>query len=198
MSATGLDVFDRTVQITNVWLDEMMTELGPDRHVAWHVLGAVLRPLRDQLPPDMAVHLGAELPILVRGAYYDGWRTPGEREEAANADDFLRKVAAGLATTRPVAADAAVSTVFGVLSRHVDARQITKVRNCLSGSVRTLWPKVPLGRIASPAVTPSPRSRAPGKSLRDGFDRDAAGMAAGKPQRGDRAATETDDYLEPE
>jgi uncharacterized protein (DUF2267 family) len=46
MTATGLDVFDKTLQVTNIWLDEIMGELGPDRHFAWHALGAVLRPLR--------------------------------------------------------------------------------------------------------------------------------------------------------
>ena len=47
MSATGLDVFDKTLQTTHIWLDEMMAKLGPDRQVAWHVLGAVLHALRE-------------------------------------------------------------------------------------------------------------------------------------------------------
>ncbi|TIR27974.1 MAG: DUF2267 domain-containing protein, partial [Mesorhizobium sp.] len=37
MSATGLDVFDKTLQTTNIWLDEIMAEMGPDRQIAWHV-----------------------------------------------------------------------------------------------------------------------------------------------------------------
>jgi uncharacterized protein (DUF2267 family) len=48
MSATGLDVFDTTLQITNIWLDEIMAESGPDRQVAWHALGAVLHTWRDR------------------------------------------------------------------------------------------------------------------------------------------------------
>ena len=52
MSTTGLDVFDRTLQKTNTWLDEIMAELGPDRHVAWHVLGAVLHAVRDRIGPE--------------------------------------------------------------------------------------------------------------------------------------------------
>lgn len=47
MSATGLDVFDKTLQTTNIWLDEVTAEVGPDRKVAWHALGAVLRALAD-------------------------------------------------------------------------------------------------------------------------------------------------------
>jgi uncharacterized protein (DUF2267 family) len=67
MAATGLDVFDKTLQITNIWLDQLMEDIGPQRNVAWHVLGAVLRPLRDRLPLELAAHLGAQLPVLVRG-----------------------------------------------------------------------------------------------------------------------------------
>ncbi|MFL5268204.1 MAG: DUF2267 domain-containing protein [Stellaceae bacterium] len=63
MSATGLEAFDKTLQTTNVWLDEIVKELGPDRQVAWHGLGAVLRALRDRLPVDEAAHLGAQLPV---------------------------------------------------------------------------------------------------------------------------------------
>jgi uncharacterized protein (DUF2267 family) len=51
MAATGLDVWDKTLQTTNIWLDGIMAEIGPDRQVAWPALGAVLPPLRDRLPP---------------------------------------------------------------------------------------------------------------------------------------------------
>ncbi|MGK6357046.1 DUF2267 domain-containing protein [Sphingomonas sp. DT-207] len=70
MSATGLDVFDKTIQTTNIWLDEIMAEIGPDRQIAWKVLSTVLHKLRDRLPVEAAAHFGAQLPLLVRGAYY--------------------------------------------------------------------------------------------------------------------------------
>jgi uncharacterized protein (DUF2267 family) len=49
MATTGLEVFDRTLHATNLWLDEICAEIGPDKHLAWHVLGAVLRSIRDEL-----------------------------------------------------------------------------------------------------------------------------------------------------
>jgi hypothetical protein len=42
MSATSLDVFDKTLQTTNIWLNEICDMLGPDRRVAWKVLSVVL------------------------------------------------------------------------------------------------------------------------------------------------------------
>ena len=71
MSANGLDAFDKTIQTTNIWLNEIMEQIGPDRQVAWKVLSTVLHKLRDRLNIGLAAHLGAELPLLVRGAYYD-------------------------------------------------------------------------------------------------------------------------------
>lgn len=35
MSTNGLEIFDKTIQTTNIWLDEIMAELGPDRQIAW-------------------------------------------------------------------------------------------------------------------------------------------------------------------
>ena len=83
MSTTGLDVFDKTLQTTNIWLDEIMDVVGPDRGVAWHVLGAVLRTLRDRLPLGLAAHLGAQLPLLVRGTYYDQFQPGHDINESA-------------------------------------------------------------------------------------------------------------------
>ncbi len=93
MSATGLNVFDRTLQITNTWLDEIMETLGPDRQVAWHALGAVLRTLRDDLTLGLAAHLGAQLPLLVRGLYYDQWQPNKEPLKLRSANDFVTHVA---------------------------------------------------------------------------------------------------------
>src|SRR5690606_34415686 len=47
MSATGLEVFDKSIQTTNIWLDDIMEDIGPDRQLAWQILGAVLRTMRD-------------------------------------------------------------------------------------------------------------------------------------------------------
>ena len=69
---TGLDVFDQTVQQTNTWLVEIERELGANRQRAYLALRGTLHALRDELVPDEAVHLAAQLPMLVRGLYYEG------------------------------------------------------------------------------------------------------------------------------
>ena len=139
MSATGLDVFDKTLQTTHTWLNEISDAVGPDRQVAWHVLGAVLRALRDRVPLELAAHLGSQLPILVRGTYYDQWRPASAPAKYRSLDEFAERVGEGLANIRPVNRIDAIRAVFGVLSRHIPEGQIAKVRDSLPEDVRALW-----------------------------------------------------------
>lgn len=157
MSATGLDVLDKTLQITNTWLDEIMAELGPDRQIAWHALGAVLRSLRDRLPTELSAHLGSQLPILVRGTYYDQWQPEKQPDKARSLDEFLQHVNDRLANIRPVNARDASRVVFHVLSRHVDRRQVEKLRESLPEEIRQLWPESALGD--APRQAASDRNR---------------------------------------
>src|SRR5258707_15570963 len=119
MSTNGLDVFDKTLQTTHIWLDEIIEDLGTDRHTAWHVLGAVLHALRDRLPLDLAAHLSAELPLIVRGAYFDGWRPSKEALKERSLAEFLERVSNGLAGGKPIGSIEGGRSVFAVLVCHV-------------------------------------------------------------------------------
>lgn len=137
MPSTGLEVWDRTIQTTHIWLDEIMEATGEDRHAAWHALGAVLRALRDRLPVEVAVHLGAQLPLLVRGTYYDQWHLGGPGVPVRGMEDFLDLVAAHLGRGRIISPDAATAAVFRTLARHVDEGQVEKVLGVLPGGIRS-------------------------------------------------------------
>lgn len=140
MSATGLDVFDRTIHLTNVWLDEIMTTLPRDRQLAWHALGAVLRTVRDRVPLNLAVHLGAQLPLLVRGTYFEQWRPSDTPQTWRSAEEFLAVVSTQLSSAKPVDIADAARAVFRVLNHHIDPNQAEKVRHSLPEEVRSLWP----------------------------------------------------------
>ena len=160
MSATGLDVFDKTLQTTHIWLNGITDVIGPDKQVAWHVLGAVLRTFRDRVPLHVAVHLGAELPLLVRGLYYDRWRASDQPERYRTLDEFLDRVTEQLRATRPVNPADATRAVLAVLSRHVPEGQLRKVREALPEDVRALWSEPAqgsnLGGAAEGPVTAQP------------------------------------------
>jgi uncharacterized protein (DUF2267 family) len=141
MSATGLDVFDKTLQPTHTWLDALVAEIGLDRQVAWHVLGTVLRTLRDRIPLELAIHLGSQL--LVRGLYYDQWHAPGHMDAKLRLlDEFLKPIGEQLAQIRSIKARNATQAMFWILSRHVNPGQVEKVKHSLPGEVQAIWLEV--------------------------------------------------------
>ena len=159
MSANGLEVFDKTLETTHIWLKEIMADLGPDKQVAWKVLSTVLHKLRDRLSINLAAHLGAQLPLLVRGVYYDQFEPSKMPSECRSRDDFIEEVAEWLSDTRPVDPEAAIRTVFKVLCRHISQGQVDHVKQALPKSVRQMWdepettaPVLELDREVQPAT----------------------------------------------
>lgn len=150
MSTNGLDVFDKTIQTTNCWLNEITEVIGPDRQLAWKVLSTVLHKLRDRLPVDVAAHLGAQLPLLVRGVYYDQFQPAKQPSSCRDLDEFVAEVQDWLTDVRPVNAKDAVNAVFATLSRHLPEGQLVIVRSSLPGSIRDRWTSLEV------QVTPPP------------------------------------------
>jgi uncharacterized protein (DUF2267 family) len=140
MSTTGLEVFDTTVHTTNQWLNEISEVIGPDRQRAYDVLRAVLHSLRDRLTVDQAVHLGAQLPMLVRGIYYEGWKPSRNPQKYRSQDEFLGHVKDELRNVRPTDPKDGTRAVFKVVSHHIDPGEAAEVMQALPKEVRTMWP----------------------------------------------------------
>lgn len=147
MGSSAIPVFESTLQTTHIWLNEISEETGFDDQLSWHVLAAVLRAIRDRVPIELAAHLGSQLPLLVRGTYYDQFRPSEIPKRARSLDEFLEMVDQELKFTRSVNTKDALRTVFHVLSRHLTSGQAAKVRDALPEDVRAMWDDpAPAGR----------------------------------------------------
>lgn len=137
MSTSGLAPFDTTIHATNEWLHDIMERLGwEDRQRAYHALRVVLQSLRDRLPVEQAAALAAQLPMLVRGFYYEGWHPHGKPVKERKKEEFLAPVAAEFKVDDP---EEIVRGVFDVVSRHVTTGEIDSVKHCLPAEIRALW-----------------------------------------------------------
>ncbi len=140
MSATTIKAFDTTLQLTNVWLHELSEEMGTDdRHRAYHALRAVLHALRDRLTVEEVAALGAQLPLLVRGIYYEGWH-PRDKPLKTGREDFLAAIREAFRDDPDVDPERIIRAVLWVLSRHVTAGEIESVKHLLPAKLRSLWP----------------------------------------------------------
>lgn len=110
--------------------------------VAYRALAAVLHTLRDRLTTEEAAHLGAQLPILVRGIYYDGWRPAAQPQLLRSREAFLEAIAERLSNIRPINPETAARAVFATLRRHVTEGETDEVMAMLPQPIRALWPDV--------------------------------------------------------
>jgi uncharacterized protein (DUF2267 family) len=141
MSATGLDVFDTTLQKTNSWLKDVMYMLGwQDRRKAYLALRATLHALRDRLTVEEVAQLGAQLPMLVRGFYYEGWDPTGKPLRERHKELFLAHIERQFSGDDRIDPEEAARVVFTVLANRVTAGEIEDVQHVLPDELRDLWP----------------------------------------------------------
>ena len=139
--STGLPVFDTTLQESNTWLKEVATRLKPcDRQQAYGALRAVLHGLRDRLPMEAVMGLSAQLPMLLRGVFLEGWRPADGPSDIRDPLVFAADVQRRLPPSFPREPNAAVEAVFAVLEHHIDPGEIEKLTQYLPSPLRTFWP----------------------------------------------------------
>lgn len=139
--STGMASFDSTVHTTNLWLKELSDELGcsEEHHDAYHALRAVLHALRDRLPIEEAAALGAQMPMLVRGFYYEGWHPAGKPLKERSREQFLSHIAASYPRGARPDPETVTRAVFDLLGKHLSQGQVEKIKSNLPSEIRQMW-----------------------------------------------------------
>ncbi|MGB5727931.1 MAG: DUF2267 domain-containing protein [Thiogranum sp.] len=138
---THIRAFDSTLQTTHRWLQELELAASLDNEAeAYSVLRVVLHALRDRLPADEAVHLGAQLPMLIRGFYYEGWKPSTTPKMQRSLEAFLEGMQPLPTLKGEISAEQALRSVFLMLDHRISEGEIADVRQAMPEEVRDLWP----------------------------------------------------------
>lgn len=142
MSAVGLEGLEHTVQLTHHWINDLNDRLAwNNKSRSYRLLKAVLHALRDRLSVNDSAHLASQLPGLLRGAYYEQWRPADTPSRRRTAKEFLEDVGESFRTDPPERMDNAAMHVFRLLTAHITAGEVAKVRHALPEEIRNLWPE---------------------------------------------------------
>jgi len=103
----------------------------------------VLHALRDRLSVDEVAQLGAQLPIFIRGVYYEGWNPAQTPVKSRGKELFLRQVRQAFAHTKnpDVDEEHVTRAIFRVLCKHVSKGEIDQVKAMLPRELREFWPE---------------------------------------------------------
>lgn len=140
MSQSSITQIEHAVQIANQWLNELNQLMAwDDKPRSWRLLRAVLHATRDWLQINEAAQLAAELPVLVRGLYYEGWRPASVPAKPRTLAEFRARIAESFEKDPPDDVDEYIIQVFRLLAAHVAPGEITDIRQAMPVEIRRLW-----------------------------------------------------------
>ena len=142
MKLTGLEVWDASIQRTNLWLKELMQELNSaDHRNTYLTLRSVLHALRDHLPIGEAIYVGEQLPMLIRGMYFEHWNLTGMPLPLRSRNDFFTAVSHDMAREGETSnAEAGIRAVLRLLDRKATHGEIEDLHHVIPLILLDLWP----------------------------------------------------------
>lgn len=137
----GLPELDDALAESSGWFFDLEGRLGwQDRSKVYFGFIATLHALRDSLPVDEAVYLGAELPALLRGLYYEGWHPRKQPLVPEDRAVFLNRVHEALHRDPGIDSEQVARAVFEILAKRISAPVLENVMAANPAPLHGLWP----------------------------------------------------------
>lgn len=156
MTSTGLENLDTSIQKFNLWLKALDEKLHwQDRRKSYKTLKVTLHAIRDHLTINQSAHFSAQLPLIVRGIYYDGWvpsNVPVKERRLQQFYDHIRNNFDQAPGGQLIDPERLSRAVFEVLNEHVSVGEIEDVRGELPSAITDIWPE-PVGEAGKTGQT---------------------------------------------
>ena len=142
MSAQGLEVIDHTVQLTHEWIVDLRDRLDwtSSRDVL-RLLRVTLAQVRDHLGHNEVAQLSAQLPLLIRGMFFEGWQPAHTPVRDRALDHFIAAIAAQVDDVRDWRGVEDVEVVFAMLGTKITHGEMADIKAGLPTAIRQLWPE---------------------------------------------------------
>jgi len=128
MANTSVSAFERTTQKTHQLLREIGKQLGwqEREHQAYSFLRVFLHTLRDRLTVEEAAQFASEMPMLLRGLYYEGWK-PSVVPKKMNKEQFIHTIQTQVNFSFEMGIEEAIQRLWSVLRRHMSSGEATDI-----------------------------------------------------------------------
>ncbi|QDY09088.1 DUF2267 domain-containing protein [Micromonospora sp. HM134] len=142
MAEQLMSAFESSVDKTNLILKDIEDAYGwprAQRNQSYAALRTVLHLLRDRMTVQECAEFSAQLPVLVRGIYFDGWQ-PEDVPVKLNRDDFLYEVRQGFPYDVEGGPERVARVVLDALRRHVTQGEWQDVKAGMPRDLQRLIP----------------------------------------------------------
>lgn len=139
----SMGIVSRNANKTAEWIKSLQAEMNTeDKRLAMATLRAVFQSLRDRLTLNEMAHVSAQLPVFMRGLFFEGWRPSAQPTRESKREQFLMSVYARMKyVKRPEKFDleAATRACLRVIGKHVSAGEMKQVEKNLPADLRKLF-----------------------------------------------------------
>ncbi len=134
------EIFGRWIESANDWLSEFMAEASLTTKKSGLLgLRAGLHALRDRLTVDELAQLAAQLPILLRGAYYEGWIPANNPVKFRRPEELYDRIRKELGPNSNIDPKRVVWALFRLLSHRVSRGEINDIMSALPNELACVW-----------------------------------------------------------
>lgn len=141
MSSQRLEVIEHTVQLTHEWINELCDRLGWNSHRdALRLLRVTLHQIRDHLGHEELAQFSAQLPLLLRGMFFEGWTPAHTPIHNRKAEHFVAAISAQVGDVTGSRGAEDIIAVFRTLNARISAGEIADVKAGLPTPIRQMWP----------------------------------------------------------
>jgi uncharacterized protein (DUF2267 family) len=141
MGSHGLSVIEHNVQVTHEWVTELTERLDWTSHSdALRLMRSTLCALRDHLSVNETAHLAAQLPLLIRGMFYEGWVPARVPVQGRLLSDFVGRIEEQAGHMLAYRGKEDIRTVLKLLNARISEGEIADVKAAVPHAIRDFWP----------------------------------------------------------
>lgn len=134
--------FEKHCNEANSWLLDIADNIDHPGRTEWAYgcLKAVLHTMRDRTTIEEVFHFSAQLPIVIRGIYFEGYKPTGKPKKM-NAKELMQNIKAGLGPGNLVTAEEAFRVVLELLYEKTSTGEMDDIRGGMPKSIQKIWNK---------------------------------------------------------
>ncbi|MEH6832444.1 MAG: DUF2267 domain-containing protein [Sulfitobacter sp.] len=141
MTGQGLEVIDHSAQLTHEWINELAERLGwASKRSALRLLRITICHVRDHLLVNEVAHVSAQLPIMIRGFFFEGWMPEQTPIKERNAIEFVSFIEGQMKGAEEYRGRDDIKCVFELLNNRLSRGEVEDIRATLPADIRDLWP----------------------------------------------------------
>ncbi|MBD3665410.1 DUF2267 domain-containing protein [Sulfitobacter sp. TSTF-M16] len=141
MTAQGLEVIDQSVYLTHEWINELAGRLDwSSKRSALRLMRVTLHRIRDHLLVDEVAQFSAQLPVMIRGFFFESWVPKDTPIKERHAEDFIAFIRHQMGETAEYRGQDDIKCVFDLLNARISRGEVEDIRASLPQDLRDLWP----------------------------------------------------------